>query len=326
MELKWTWLAITLMVIVLVWLVVWLFPTPFRRTPRNAVLVAHAARLRRIPRFRVLARRREFEMLARVVAVLFLLGGTILLSSRLTSTDSHQPDVSNRDIMLCLDVSGSMTEYDEELAREFAKISEGLDGERIGLTIWHNASVTVFPLTDDYDFVLEQLETAADKFASYDYDYVAGTLVGNGNSGSLISDGLVSCVDRFDRPDEERGRAIVLASDNDPQGKPIFTLPEASDYAAEHDVVVYGLGTREMSVLPGAVEGFTSAVENTGGTFSVMGSDGSTNSIAEGINELEAARSKEPARVTVIDEPALGTGLVSAGVLLVVLAGIRRRA
>ncbi|WP_067439684.1 VWA domain-containing protein [Nocardioides jensenii] len=325
MELKWTWLVIALAVIVVVWLVVWFFPTPFRRSPRNAVLVAHAQRLRGIPRFRVLARRRELEMLARVFAVLFLIGGSILLAGRLTSVKTHQEEVRNRDIMLCLDVSGSMVDYDEELAREFSKIVEGLNGERIGLTIWSGVAVTVFPLTDDYDFVVEQLDLAAEKFASYDYNYSAGTYIGD-DKGSLISDGLVSCVDRFDRPDQERGRAVVLASDNDPQGKPVFTLPESSDYAAENDVVVYGLGTREMSYRESAVQEFEAAAENTGGTFQLMGSDGSTGSIVEGINDLETARSKEPPRVTVIDRPALGAGLTSAGVLLVVIAGVRRRA
>lgn len=324
MELKWSWLPLVLGAIVVVWLVIWFFPTPFRRTPRKAVLVAHAQRLRSIPRFRLLARRRELAMLVRVVAVLFLIGGTILLSSRLTSTETHQPEVSNRDIMLCLDVSGSMTEYDEQLTREFSEIAQGLDGERIGLTIWNGVAVTVFPLTDDYDFVIEQLDVAAEKLGSYDYHFTAGTYIG-GNKASLISDGLVSCVDRFDRPDEERGRAVVLASDNDPQGKPVFTLAEAGDYAADKDVVVYGLGTPGMAYDPGATEEFKGAVKATGGNLKIMGDDGSTAEIAEGINELEAARSKEPARVTVLDEPAIGTALVSAGVVLVVLAGIRRR-
>ena len=325
MELKWMWVAITLSVIVIVWLVVWSLPTPARATSRSAVLVANAARLRRIPRFRVLARRRQVEMLVRVVAVLFLLGGTILLSSRLTSVQTHAPEVRNRDIMLCLDVSGSMVSYDEDLVREFAKITENLAGERIGLTIWSGVAVTVFPLTDDYDFVTEQLEQSAQKLASGDFGYTAGTYIGDAR-GSLISDGLVSCVDRFDRSDEERGRAVVLASDNDPVGKPVFSLEEASDYAAEQDVVVYGLGTPDMIPVPAGPESFETAVENTGGTFTTMGSDGSISSIAQGINSLEAARSKKPARVSVIDEPEWGAWLVTAGVLLVFGAGFRRRA
>ncbi|QIX26241.1 VWA domain-containing protein [Nocardioides sp. JQ2195] len=324
MELKWSWLPLVLGAIVLVWLVIWFFPTPFRSTPRDAVLVAHAQRLRRIPRFRALARRRELEMLLRVVAVLFLIGGSIFLSSRLTSTKTHQPEVSNRDIMLCLDVSGSMTSYDEQLVREFREIAEGLDGERIGLTIWSGVAVTVFPLTDDYEFVIEQLDQSAEKLAAYDYNFTAGTYLGD-DRGSLISDGLVSCVDRFDRPDEERGRAIVLASDNDPQGKPIFKLPEAADYAAEKDVVVYGLGTPGMTYDPGATAGFQDVVDKTGGSLKIMGEDGSAAEIAQGINDLEAARSKEPARVSVLDEPGTGAALVTAGVVLVVLTGIRRR-
>lgn len=323
MELKWSWLPLVLAAVVLVWLVIWFFPSPLRKTPRNAVLVAHAQRLRRIPRFRRLARRRQVEMLVRVVAVLFLLAGTTLLASRLTLTETHEPEVKNRDIMLCLDVSGTMRAYDEPLVREFAEIAKGLSGERIGLTIWDEVAVTVFPLTDDYDFVVEQLEEAAQAFASSDYKYLAGVIT-RARGQSLISDGLFSCVDRFDRDDEDRGRAIVLASDNQPNGKPIFTLDEAFDHAVGDDIVVHGLGTPDMSYDQESEKEFRSAVENTGGTFNIMGDDEATDEIARSINELEEARSKEPARITVIDKPGLGSGLVAAGVLLVVVAGLRR--
>jgi hypothetical protein len=225
--------------------------------------------------------------------------------------------------MLCLDVSGSMTTYDAQLIAEFKRIAEGLEGERIGLTIWSGVAVTVFPLTDDYEFVVEQLDEAEQKLANYDYNFVAGTYIGD-ERASLVSDGLVSCVDRFDRPDEERGRAIVLASDNDPQGEPVFTFDEAADYAVEKGVVVHGLGTPEMDLIPGSAEEFEAAVKKTKGSWNVFGADGSTSAIADDINRLEAARSKEPATVTVLDKPYWGAGLVGVGLLLVLGAAIRR--
>ena len=40
----------------------------------------------------------------------------------------------NRDVMLCLDVSGSMSKLDADILQRFAAIANGLQGERIGLT------------------------------------------------------------------------------------------------------------------------------------------------------------------------------------------------
>src|SRR3546814_13520676 len=94
----------------------------------------------------------------RTAAVLFLIVGSILLAGRLVETRTHQAENSNRDIMLFLDVPGSMTTYDAQLLAEFKRIAQGLEGERIGLTIWRGVAVTVFPLTDDYDLVVEQSE------------------------------------------------------------------------------------------------------------------------------------------------------------------------
>src|SRR5690606_16703724 len=153
MELKWTWLVIVLVLATVAWILLWSFPSPLNRAPRSALPVAHAARLRRIPRYRVLAARRRTEMALRVAAVLVLIAGCILRSGRLVETKTHQGENTNRDIMLCLDVSGSMIDYDAQVVEEFQRITEGLEGERIGLTIWSGVAVTVFPLTDDYEFI-----------------------------------------------------------------------------------------------------------------------------------------------------------------------------
>lgn len=324
MDVKWLWLGVVLVLLVVaVVLAACCWPTRTRPRP-DAVLMAHAARLRRVPRYRALLRQQLVSTGLRCVAVLVLLLGTILLSVRPFSEAAQRDPVTNRDIMLCLDVSGSMTQYDEQIVREFARIAEGLEGERIGLTIFNEVAVTVFPLTDDYDFVVRQLDEAADAFADHDFDFTAGVLL-SGGAASLIGDGLVSCVDRFDRPDDQRGRAVVLASDNAPQGKGVFTLPEAADYAASEDVIVYGLGAPGMTLEPKAVRGFADATEATGGRFELM-EDGSIGAIVDGIHRLEAERMEKPPEVVVDDEPRWGAGLASLGVVLVVLAGLRRRA
>lgn len=321
MEVRWDWLLWLLILVVVAGLVLWVRPWRKGRMPQHGVLVAHTERLRRTPRFQTLLRRQLVVTLLRTSAVLLLLAGTTLLSARLVSVTTDQPEVNNRDIMLCLDVSGSMTTYDAEVVKEFNSIVSGLDGERIGLTIWNGTAVTVFPLTDDYAFVTDQLDEAYEAFTNFDYDYIAGTSV-DFEHASQVGDGLVSCVQRFDRPQDQRGRAVVLATDNDVQGPPVYELPEAADFAAEEDVVVYGLGTPLMTIEDKAE--FEQAAETTGGQMQVMGVDGSTESIVAGIEGLETARIKKPPQPLRLDEPATGAALMGFGVLLLVASGFRR--
>jgi hypothetical protein len=288
---------------------------------RDAVLVAHAARLRGLPRYRTLVRRQRGLLAARTAATLLVLAGTILLSGRLTSVQATEPEVRNRDIILCLDGSGSMDRYNAEVVRQFREIVSGLRGERVGMTIFSGASITAFPLTDDSDFLSAELDRAETAFQANDYDYVAGTQLDDSRA-SQVGDGLVSCVQGFDRPDEERGRAIVLASDNDPQGPPIYMLEDAGQYAADHDVVVYGIASPETPT-DGAVAEFRAAVEATGGEYSTLDESGS-GSIVAGIQRLERTRIQEPPEPLLVDEPALGGTVTAAGVALLVLTGLRR--
>ncbi len=71
-------------------------------------------------------RRQRALLAARTAATLLVLAGTILLSGRLTSVQATEPEVRNRDIILCLDGSGSMDLYNAEVVRQFQEIVSGL--------------------------------------------------------------------------------------------------------------------------------------------------------------------------------------------------------
>ena len=124
MELRWPWLVVVLVALVVLALVVAL--RVGRPRGRDAVLVAHAARLRGLPRYRTLVRRQRGLLAARTAATLLVLAGTILLSGRLTAVQATEPEVRNRDIILCLDGSGSMDRHNAEVVRQFREIVSGL--------------------------------------------------------------------------------------------------------------------------------------------------------------------------------------------------------
>lgn len=290
--------------------------------PLDAVLLAHTARLRRLPRFRELARQQRWLAWWQTVAVVIALLGTIWLIARPQSTDVTQHRYSTRDIVLCLDASTSMFDEDTQVTQAYAQIVSHLDGERVSLVLWSDASVTIFPLTDDYGWVQDELRRAGKAFALQDQDYVAGTYLGK-ERASLISDGIVSCVRRFDFSDKKRGKAVIVASDNDPQGGPaVYTLPQASKYAKDHGVRLFGIGSSDLSFEPEKRRTFEKAVTGTGGTFSLLGDDGSVDSIIDGIDRLTADEVVEPPRYHVRDAPAWPTAVMAIGVVMLALGWV----
>ncbi len=331
-ELKWPWLAVLLAAAVLALLLLWL-RRPGR--PREALLVAHTERLKRIPRYRRLARGQLMLTGVRTVAALALAAGAVLLAARPVRVEVTQPDLRARDIELCLDVSSSMDKWNRQIVEEFGRLVDKLDGERIGLTIFDASAVTVFPLTDDYEFIADRLDEARAAFGSAQYEYFVGTtplsrvdgfMVPDPSRASQIGDGLASCLQRFEETDGDRGRAVVLASDNDPVGPPLFTLEEAAQQATRQHVVVYGVGPPSLAEHADRTAGFEAATADTGGSVAIVQED-SVNEIVAGIQRLERARIDRQPRPTELDAPERAYWLACAGLvalLAVTLVGRRR--
>ena len=84
----------------------------------------------------------------------------VVLSARPAQVDADSERASSRDIVLCLDVSGSALPYDRQVIGTYRDLVRSFEGERIGLSIFNSTSRTVFPLTDDYELVTAQLDEA----------------------------------------------------------------------------------------------------------------------------------------------------------------------
>ncbi len=302
----------------------------FRRNPQaNARRrpVAHADRLTALPEYQAALRRHR-----RWLAVAALAAGTLLVSAvaaaaRPVELTTIRPEQRNRDIMLCLDSSGSMSSADAAVVEVFGVLAKEFDGERIGLTIFDSSAVQVFPLTDDYEYVQEQLKFAK---AAFDGDPgSAGFLDGtwNGRGSSLIGDGLASCVNGF--PDaggagaaRQRSRSVVLATDNYLSGDPIFTLEQAGALAQERGVRVYALNPGDFDYGPGPGQPgarLRTTAEASGGAYYPLDTPDAVADIVRRVQDTEAAAMQGAPRAVVSDVPgvpltvALLSGLVLAG-------------
>lgn len=290
------------------------------RRHRPGLPLAHLDRLRALPRYQALIRRQRVAALS---AVVLIVAGVILsglASARPQETTTVQPPHKSRDVMLCLDVSGSMSDVDARLMDIFAAMSSRMRGDRIGLTVFNQNAVTVIPLTDDQEFLARELRRGAHALRTYDWTYTAGTVTAEGGS-SLTPDGLASCVDRFDRVDEDRPRSIVLASDNEVNGRPIFTMPQATHLARESGIRVYALN-------PGWEDdpGFRAAVESTQGAYVRLDDPDLVGAVVRRITAEEARRTHVAPRTEQHDNPApVSAWLVPTTLLaLLVLKGVRR--
>ncbi|GEP39338.1 hypothetical protein NPS01_30010 [Nocardioides psychrotolerans] len=297
---------------------------PRTRAGGGGVLVAHTALLRSLPRFRSLARREQAVAALATLGAAAMVVGTVLLAARPTRPVTIEPDRNGRDIMLCLDVSASMDRWNLQVVASFRQLLSELDGERLGLTIFSGSSVAIFPLTDDYEYVDDRLDEAEAAFADGDFDYFTGAEA-RVPRASQTGDGLMSCLQRFEESGEQRGRAVVLASDNDPLGTGIFLLPEAAQEAVRDEVVLYGVGTPNMS--DERAREFADAALTTGGEMTVVEDDGAVDDLVRAIQRLERERLESRATDIAVDDPATPFWVTLGGLGLLIGAALvgRRR-
>jgi Ca-activated chloride channel family protein len=317
----------------------------FRPDPQANVRrrpVANADRITALPEYQAALRCHR-----RWLAVAALAAGTLLVSAvaaaaRPAELTTLRPEQRNRDIMLCLDSSGSMSSANSAVVEVFGMLAKEFDGERIGLTIFDSSAVQAFPLTDDYEYVQEQLKAAK---AAFDGDpgsagFLDGTWSGRGSS--LIGDGLASCVNGF--PDSggagaaattsetdgtggagatrQRSRSVVLATDNYLSGDPIFTLEQAGALAQERGVRVYALNPGDFDYGPGPGQPgarLRATAEASGGAYYPLDTPDAVADIVRRVQATEAAAMQGAPRTVVSDLPdvpltvALLSGLVLAG-------------
>lgn len=292
-----------------------------RRSTARMLPVAHSSRSIDTARFAQLRRRYRGGLAGMMSGALIFLAGMGLMLARPSTAEVTEHFDSSRDIMLCADISGSMEPVSREVMEHFRTLMTELPDDRIGLTVFNGTAMTMIPLTDDHHFAQERLADVEGRVGGemLDMELLAGTMSNYGSS--LVGDGLVSCLERFDRLDDERPRAVVLATDNEVFGDELFTVKEAADLARGRDITVYGISP--PAIFQADTDRLQDAVESTGGQFFLVDDESLVEGVAEQITAEEASMLELPPTVTVLDEPHIPFIIASLGLL--VLAGFAWR-
>ena len=306
MAMRWPLLGLLLLVLLpaAYWLLGKVRPA---QEPPAGLPVAHAARLRALPRFRERARQQVAWATFQLVAVGLVLLGSVWLAARPVHTEVVDRPARQGDLILCLDLTPQQRVGDVEVLAQtrtlLPRLTE-LKGTRLGVHGYQTTTAELLPLTDDLgqaDMILADVQKAL------------GDVSGEATSGAT-GDGLVSCAKALDGEDKRRGRAVVLVTAADPSSSSLYPLVEAAQYAASHSVAVYAIPAGAGKA---AQADLKTAAELTGGAL-VTG----PGPIGQ-VWDLERNRLDPPPSPVRRDAPLVPTVLVLLGVGGLVLAGLR---
>lgn len=307
------------------------------RARRGHARVAHTERLHLLPSYRRAVRRRRFGLVLSLVPIVAAIALCGYIAARPAAIESRRSQLDNRDIVLCLDVSGSMSDENLAIVRTFRRLVSDLQGERIALVVFNTYSRATFPLTDDYDLVRTQLELAEEDLAqsaraSTRTPDLARGVTDPDLGQSFVGDGLMGCTQQFaadERAAElrggqvravERSRIVILATDNEQlnsRGGQLFTVTEAAQQARALDAIVVALAAENNDSAD--VQELSDAALATGGAvYPASSGDTAIDEISTIVEGLESTTIQGPVVTSRFDVPgpAVGALLAVAGVML----------
>lgn len=320
--------------LLLVWIIVlagYYFIQYLRRTRRKirvetAIAVAHSYRLTKLPAYvRALAR---YELLVRIAtgSLSLALILAMLVSARPATVVQVVNTENNRDIMLCLDVSGSMLQVDATFVHRFQSIVNQFSSQRFGLTVFNSSSFSVIPLTNDYNYVSAQLQQVTTSLTVQKgqafTNLTSGTLANFSQGTSLVGDGLEACMQNFGPNPQLRPQSVVLATDNKAQGTAIVSVVQDSQLAIRRGIRIYVIDPNGTS---NAAAELRTISQQTGGAYYALSDHQTVNSIVTAIATQEAAYSQAPPTAAKTDNPRplLYSLLLMVGVSMTLLWRLR---
>ena len=176
-----------------------------------------------------------------VLRLLALAAMIIAMARPQTSYEEKKTEGEGIDVVLCIDVSGSMLAQDfkpnrleaaKQVAADFVKYRPT---DRIGLVIFAGESFTQCPITSDHEMLVSQI-----------YGVRGGFMV----DGTAIGSGLATSVDRL-RSGTTKSKVVVLLTDGENNGG-LIDPRTAKEIAKALGIKVYtiGVGTEGFAPTP----------------------------------------------------------------------------
>ncbi len=189
----------------------------------------------------VKAKIKQWLPLLRVASLILLL---VAIARPQTSFDEEKVTTEGIDIVLAIDVSGSMLSEDFSpnrigaAKREAMEFVDSRPHDRIGMVVFSGESFTQCPITIDHAVLKSQI------------DKVQNGLM---EDGTAIGNGLATCVDRL-RESTAKSRVVILMTDG-VNNRGSVSPEDAADIAVQYKTRVYtvGIGTNGKARTPVAM-------------------------------------------------------------------------
>lgn len=193
--------------------------------------------------FNISSRKSSFRHILFVLRLLALISLIVALARPQKRNEEHQTEGEGIDIVLCMDVSGSMGSRDilpsrldvaKEVAEDFV-MNRPVD--RIGLVVFSGESFTQCPITTDKNTLIAQIQSLESRRYLID--------------GTVIGEGLATAVDRLSES-KTKSKVIILLTDGkeDPPETRLIDPLTALEIAKAQHVKVYTIG---MSAAPSSI-------------------------------------------------------------------------
>lgn len=286
----------------------WLKVRKGRKSAMFSLPVAHSNRLTNLPEYMAALKRYRLLVNWTTGLLSFCLLSAILLTARPAIVSNITPVQQNRDIMLCLDASGSVLREDTTLIDRFSTLVGNFSGQRFGLTLFNSSAVTVIPLNDDYPLISKQLTTAAQAFKAQSGDTFTqltnGTLAGFDSGTSLVSDGLLSCLNHMGTNTAHRSQSVILATDNEVNGTPVTNMVQAAATAKQRGIRVYAIdpGVSDPTLASDHAQ-LKTITQQTGGSYYQLSNAGTVDSIIDSISAQQSSDFIGLPQVATNDDP-----------------------
>ncbi len=183
--------------------------------------------------------RQRFYPLLYVLRVVAVAAVVVALARPQSRLSREEMKVEGIDIVLTLDVSGSMLAEDFkpnrlEAAKKVAtQFIQGRKDDRIGLVVFSGESYTQIPLTIDHHVLLDQMSHVK---------------TGQMKDGTAMGDGLATAINRI-KDSKAKSKVIILLTDGINNQGSVDPM-SAAEIAALYDIRLYTIGVGSQGMAP----------------------------------------------------------------------------
>lgn len=297
---------------------------------KKSVLISHSKKIRALPEYAKASKKYRILLCVAAVALVFSIASITITASRPISVDIIEPDYETRDIMLCIDVSGSQATEIANVILYFSNAVSRLKGQRIGVGVFAEKATILSPLTNDYAMVENLLKELVSLYRAKELGVEHNaSLVNNLGSASAIGPGIINCASGFDKlTEDDRAQSMIVATDN-LQNVEGVTAEQAGNYLARYGITLYAIDTIDADEV--SVDGardpanraasLRRAAGATGGLYYNLPTQGiNGEQAAESIMKQEAAKHENVAQFIQTDSPKISTALALVSVIVMLVA------